>query len=894
VHQLDLHDAKSFLFISYATGDAAIAEELRGVLAEDGYLAWMAPHNVQGSRPWAEQISDAISAAAVTVVLLSPDAIASAHVAREVNLALDRGKPILPVRIEEVALSGSLSYLLALVQWIDAFPGPLLRYRERLSKQLAELLKGDSSQPGVARGAAVDFTPRSDNLPVMLTSVIGRDQELDELEALVGSHRLTTLTGPGGVGKTRLALELAAHVTDRFPEGVWLVELAAVSRPDLVGVAVRNALGLPEQPGRTPEETLEELARRKAMLIVLDNCEHLLEPVARLVHRMVRAGRETCFLTTSREPLALPGEKVRPVEPLPVPKGEDSSLAVRENPAAALFLERAEAQAGFQPTDEQLTKVAALCRRLDGLPLALELAAARMQGLSLEDIEARLEGRFRLLNSGSLSVLPRQQTLEAAIAWSYDLLENDERTVFARLAAFVDSFDLEAAEVTAGYPPIDREGVAHLLSRLVNRSVVTRVVSADSSRFRYLESLREFALARLSDTEGETVVNQRLTDYFRKWARAVAPDMRGPGQARLYKRIERELPNIRAAIAWSLAHQDADTAADIVCSLWWHWQVRGRYQEGLDLMGEVVAAQPSEGASYASLLNGMGLFATEIDQYDAALAYLQAAENMARREGHQPLLEEILGNRAFLELSLGNFEAARSLLRAVIESADQGDRLGMVAEARYIEGRRGSWNGESGADIELAEALKLAEQVGDTWLAAAAAGILGRTVILAGDIDRGLQLLNQSRKGFQALEDPISESIIATAEAIGYIRSARFAEARLSLRSGLEHSELSASPVQEYETMVWVADWLEHLGRHSEAARLCGGLKSIANTVHFMAQQAEQEAIGRVERTCRKALGVELFRSEYESGQRLDLPQLLAFSRQVLTDTSEDLGVNSF
>ncbi|MDP3984681.1 MAG: AAA family ATPase, partial [Acidimicrobiia bacterium] len=349
--------------------------------------------------------------------------------------------------------------------------------------------------------------PRRHNLqlPSQLTSFIGRTQELTEIEELLNGSRLVTLTGPGGVGKTRLAMQIASEVTDHYADGVWLVELAAISTSDLLATAVRNALGLPEQPGRSSEETLEELARIKTMLIVIDNCEHMLDAVARLVGRMLRAGTESRVLATSREPLALPGERVVSVSPLPLPPELAHAVGLRENPAVALFLDRAGTQAGFRPTDQQLITVAALCRRLDGLPLALELAAARLRGLSLEDVADRLENRFRLLTSGSRSALPRQQTLEGAIAWSYDLLEPEERTLFARLGVFADTFDLEAAEATAGYPALNEFDVADLLARLVDRSMVTRVSSGEVSRYRLLESLRQFALARLPEIEDETV-----------------------------------------------------------------------------------------------------------------------------------------------------------------------------------------------------------------------------------------------------------------------------------------------------------------------------------------------------------------------------------------------------
>ncbi|HUP15623.1 MAG TPA: adenylate/guanylate cyclase domain-containing protein [Acidimicrobiia bacterium] len=729
------------------------------------------------------------------------------------------------------------------------------------------------------------LNPRRHNLPVMLTSFVGRDREIGELEALLYTHRLVTVTGPGGVGKTRLAVQVASEVTDRFADGVWLVELAAVSTSDVLALGVRSAMGLPEQPGRSSEETLEEFARTKTMLVVLDNCEHLLDSVVPLVERMLRAGTESRVLATSRELLGLSGERVLSVSPLALPLELSEPAWVRENPAVALFLDRAD-QAGFRPTDQQLIKVAAVCRRLDGLPLALELAAARLRGLSLEDVAVRLENRFRLLTSGNRSTLPRQQTLENAIAWSYDLLENRERTLFARLGVFADNFDLAAAEATAGYPPLDEFDVADLLARLVDRSMVTRVSSGEAGRYRLLESLRQFGLARLTEFEDETIPRHRHAQHFRKWALANGPEMRGPGQIELYQRIDRELLNIRTAITWSLNHDDSETAVDLAGSLWWHWQVRGRYREGLDLLGEVVAAGPPFGLSHARLLTGMGLFATELDLYDLAEQHFDAAEDMARRGGYQGIVEEALSYKAFLDINRGNTDRARAVLDNVIASAIQGGRLGTAAEARFTRGQLSASSDEPEAAAELAEALDLAEQAGDIWLASGAAAFLGRTLILAGDFDQGIRLLERSRGDLQAVGDPVAETLIATAQAIGEIRTGRFTEAQSSLATGLEFAELSGSPAQDYLTMVWVADWLEQLGRHAQAARLSGALHSILTSIGFKSPHAEQAAMTRVEAACRNVLGINRFDTEHRVGEDLDLRATLAFARQALADVT--------
>jgi predicted ATPase len=334
-----------------------------------------------------------------------------------------------------------------------------------------------------------DFPPlrtldaRPHNLPLQVTGFVGRERELGEVTRLLAAERLVTLTGPGGTGKTRIALQVAADVLDAYPGGVWLAELAALADPALVPQAVAAAVGVREEPGRPLLATLTDALRPKRLLLVLDNCEHLVEACARLAEAVLRAGPGVTLLATSREPLGIAGEVTWPVPPLRVPApetverlvatGADLATAPAEFEAVRLFAARATAAApAFRLSAATARTVAEVCRRLDGLPLAIELAAARLRVLPVGQVLARLEDRFRLLTGGHRTALPRQQTLRAAVDWSYDLLTVHERALFNRLSVFAGGWTLEAAEAVCAGEGIAADGVLELLSRLVDRSLV--------------------------------------------------------------------------------------------------------------------------------------------------------------------------------------------------------------------------------------------------------------------------------------------------------------------------------------------------------------------------------------------------------------------------------------
>ncbi|MBV9350057.1 MAG: LuxR family transcriptional regulator, partial [Mycobacterium sp.] len=410
----------------------------------------------------------------------------------------------------------------------------------------------------------------SQHLPVQLTSFVGREAELTKLRELLGENRLVTLTGAGGVGKTRLAVQIASLLAGEFVDAAWYVDLAPITDPDVVPIAVARALELPDQPGRSTMDTLVRFVADRQMLVVLDNCEHLLDASAAVVAALLGAAPRLTLLATSREPIGVPGEVSWRVPSL--------SLA---DEAIELFTDRARhVRPDFALTDDNAAPVAEICRRLDGLPLGIELAAARVRALSLAEIVDSLHDRFRLLTGGARTAVRRQQTLRASVDWSHALLTEPERMLFRRLAVFPGGFDLDAAQAVAGGGELERYQVLDQLTLLVDKSLVVAENTWGRTRYRFLETVRQYALEKLGESGEADTVRSRHRDHYT----ALAALLDAPAGGDYEQRIEQadvEINNLRAAFSWSRENSDVELALALASSLQPLWQARGRLREGL-------------------------------------------------------------------------------------------------------------------------------------------------------------------------------------------------------------------------------------------------------------------------------------------------------------------------
>ena len=505
-------------------------------------------------------------------------------------------------------------------------------------------------------------------LPPQFTSFVGRVLQLTEVRKLLAENRIVTLTGAGGVGKTRLAVELAGQLANNYSDGVWYVDLAPITDPDLVPVAAARALGLPDQPGRSMMDTLLRFVRDRQMLVVLDNCEHLLYVCAELTVALLGAAPGLTLLATSREPIGVSGEATWRVP----------SLSVADE-AVELFADRARlAQAGFAVTDENAAVVAEICQRLDGMPLAIELAAARVRALSLVEILDSLHDRFRLLTGGSRTAVRRQQTLRASVDWSHALLTESERVLFRRLAAFLGGFDLDAVLAVAGADGLERYQVLDQLSLLVDKSLVFAENSSGATRYRLLETVRQYALEKLGESGEADAIRSRHRDYYA----ALAALLDAPAGSDYEQRLEQaeiEIDNLRAAFGWSRENSDVDLALALASSLQPLWQARGRVREGLAWFDAVLA---------------------DID----ALHIEVPATIRARALADRAPLDAWVNAAA----SLDQAQQALAIARGIDDSA-------LLARALTACCLIAVWNSPEVARPYFAEAISLARELDDRW-----------------------------------------------------------------------------------------------------------------------------------------------------------------------------------
>jgi len=556
------------------------------------------------------------------------------------------------------------------------------------------------------------------NLPQQLTSFIGREREQAEVAALVAGTPLLTLLGTGGIGKSRLSLQVAADVLDSFPDGVWLVELAALADPRLVPQAIASTLGVKEEAGRPVMDALVKFVKDRRLLVILDNCEHLVQACAEAAKALLQAGPYMKILASSREPLHVQGESIYPLAPLATPDAYVSfkRVALEQFAAARLFIERAvAAQPAFQISDENAMAVAGICQRLDGIPLALELAAARVRALSVEQISARLSDRFRLLTGGDRTAMPRQQTLRALIDWSYDLLAEPERILLRRLAVFAGGFTLEAAEsVGAGGGVLSRD-VMSSLTNLVEKSLV--VLDSDGGRYRMLETVRQYAQERLAESgEADQARTQHLGFYLAVAERA-RPELAGPEQGAWLARLDLERENLLSAHAWCDRVDDgAALGLQLAYLLRPYWIIRGLLGLGHRVSIEALArpgAQKRDVARCTGLLI-VGQIECWMGRYAEALAHLEQALAIAREVGDKPMVAALLQPLGFAAHGNGNAGAARAYLTEALTLArDLGNKRELLA-ARNALAQFHRAEGELDAAEPHCEAtLTLARELGD-------------------------------------------------------------------------------------------------------------------------------------------------------------------------------------
>jgi predicted ATPase/class 3 adenylate cyclase len=615
------------------------------------------------------------------------------------------------------------------------------------------------------------------NLPTSLSSFIGRERETAEVEELLVVGRLVTLTGAGGCGKTRLALEVASRKLELFADGVWFVDLAPLSDPQLVGQTVIHALGAREEPGRPVFDTLEGFVAHRELLIVVDNCEHLIQACAVLVEHLLRAGPAVRIVATSRESLGLPGERIWRVPSLSLPDQGASPDVVMGSESARLFLERARAvRADLVVTEEDVAALAEIVSRLDGIPLALELAAARADMLSLTQIATRLDDRFGLLSRGPRTAQPRQQTLAGAIDWSYGLLSDLERAVFCRLSIFAGGFSLEAAEAVTTGPGLDPGDILDLVANLAAKSLVVVTEQGDSQRYRLLETIRAYAADKVSGTGEQADLRGRHLAWFLDLAELAEPQLAGPGRGRLMRSLETDQENFRRALDHSVETGAVDRGLRLATALAPFWTSHGNWKEACGYFEELLQQASDDVPHLGKALVAAGNMFLLRGDYDRSEALLEGAHTWARAAGNVGTLAQSLSGLGYIAFrrsrqdeaealwtealdasrKAGDSRVAATVLRSLAISAGaRGDQqrcadlleegLAVASKGRDEQTRRlllssaaemNLWMGRYAlARDQYEEALQLAGEIGDQSGRASLLADLGWIDFLSGEYD---------------------------------------------------------------------------------------------------------------------------------------------------------------
>jgi predicted ATPase/DNA-binding CsgD family transcriptional regulator len=597
-----------------------------------------------------------------------------------------------------------------------------------------------------------------DTLPRQLTSFIGRRRECAAVVELLAANPLVTLTGAGGCGKTRMSLKIAENLAGDHPDGVWWIDLAKLSDDTLLLNTVASALSIKEVPGHSLLETLKTHLRDQRALVLLDNCEHVLGACAGVVHELLHACPSLSILATSREPLGITGEVSWVVPPLDLPEDEDPPVleSLLHSSAVRLFVDRAaRVRPAFKLTQENARAVAKICHRLDGMPLAIELAAARARMMTPEQILAGLDDRFHLLTGGTRTGSTRHQTLRASVDWSYDLLTEEERGTLRRLAVFAGGFTLEAAEAVCSWDGVACDAVLDIVARLVDRSLVQVGEETPAARYRLLETIRQYAYAKLVDAGEEHGARMRHLGFFVDLAERAQPEMETSGLVKWVSVFDDELDNLRAAFDWSVQSDAPEECLRLMASLWMFWMIRGHLTEGRRRYELALGGARTDPRLRATALVGAGQLMAYFGDPVANEAFATEALEIARTLGDEGLegraLDTLGYSAAFLDPQVATelFQEAAALLERKGDDVFLADALNGIGIARYFVGDY------AGARTALEKGVECARRADNENMLTISLGILGFTLGLQGDLNRAQGCLNEALQHARRLNDPV-------------------------------------------------------------------------------------------------------------------------------------------
>jgi predicted ATPase/DNA-binding CsgD family transcriptional regulator len=763
--------------------------------------------------------------------------------------------------------------------------------------------------------ASVHSIPKH-NLPSQLTSFIGREKGIDQIKKRLEKHRLVTLTGSGGVGKTRLSIQVASELLNEYPHGVWLVELAPITDPSLVAQTVCAALDVTPQGNISALSALVNYLKSKNLLLVIDNCEHLIDACAQLCTSLLHACPSLRMIASSREALGVEGESTYRVPSLSLPPPNGELQTIGESEAAKLFTDRAQAVLPeFELTEFNAPFVVQICQRLDGIALAIVLAASRVKLLKVEQIASRLDNAFRLLTGGSRTYLPRHQTLRALIDWSYDLLSEEEKAVLRYLSAFVGGWTLESAESVCDNPKI-----LDLLAHLVDKSLVTvDFERGDEPRYYLLETIRQYAHEKLIESGEIHQVQVRHLDYFLKLAQKAEPELYGQDQLEWLQKLEDEQENLHAALEWSLK-ADIPAGRQLAGALWWHWDIRGQISEGYKwLMLMIASGSDNRNSTYAKLLAQagwsagllgfpekkkefaekslalyqelgdkvgiaiplitLGAVATHNSDYGLATQLLHeslSSFELARNKWGIAFVGSMLGTTAEAQ---GNFEQAKIFYQESIESFRLIRDKDGIAWTLYLLGGLAHRQEDYDRAIELyEEALKVARVIKSKSVSSWILNALSVLLIHCGNYERGRVLLEEAVDIQRKMGTQIALSYSLQMMGWGASIQGDYRKAQKLYSESLLMSQQISDKGSTAECLVHVGLLAATRASLEKFVLLLGMAEGIVPEIQSELNPFYRTETEKYITSARAVLGEEGYSATYEAGKQISLDEAITYA----------------
>ncbi len=723
------------------------------------------------------------------------------------------------------------------------------------------------------------------NIPRQLTSFIGREREIVEVKDLLARALLLTLTGTGGSGKSRLALQVAAELLDQYPDGVWWVELASLSEPSLVPQALATALSVREQPGRPLMNTLLDYLHPKTLLLLLDNAEHLLPACSSLADALLRRCPNLRILVTSREAVRMEGESSYPVSPLSLPSPgmllPVETLAQYE--AVRLFIDRATAaRPSFRTTEQNAAAVVQICRRVDGIPLALELAAARVKALSVDQIASRLNDQFRLLTNGSRTGLQRHQTLRATMDWSFDLLTEGETILFRRLAVFAGGFTLDAAEAVCSGAGVEESDIVGLLTHLVEKSLIVTEDRGAEVRYRLLEPVRQYALDKLLEAGESPAIRARHRDFFLALAESGYVGLAGADAQVWLVRIEAEHDNVRTALRWSLDARKVKEAAHLGAAMARFWARRRLLNEGWAWLHEL--RQHEDGLSTAlraRVLSGVGLLAFEIGEPAGTAQARPTEEALAlyQQLGDRRGIEICIRLLGMVETERGNYERAGSLQDEAIALARERGDVVEEAEALRQRGYAAAKQGDYAlATRALEKSLALARQVGTQRSVGFALGHLAQAYHYLEQSDRAIPMLQEALAILQAVQHGTGTAYFLNVLGLVRLAVGDHEGAETAYRECLTFAREIGYKWAIAQSLIGFGALGAARGDQERAVRLLAAADAMLTMIEYAIPSAEQAHFEHAVQALRRAIDPRDFARIWAEGRAMKVEQAIEYA----------------